>query len=142
MNRLLREPSSSKGYNTKRLKSLESASQHGMERMQTVPAAKRAKISKPKQPVTKNLIMAPQRKFLDELDTSSKSYKVKVNIAEKGRKQESEKKILYQYIILQDDKKNRMKVTLFSDQIDAYKDVILFRGNYDIANALIRPLDA
>ncbi|XP_021744627.1 ATP-dependent DNA helicase PIF1-like [Chenopodium quinoa] len=89
-----------------------------------------------------NLIMAPQRKFLDELDTSSKSYKVKVNIAEKGRKQESEKKILYQYIILQDDKKNRMKVTLFSDQIDAYKDVILFRGNYDIANALIRPLDA
>ncbi|XP_021744629.1 uncharacterized protein LOC110710611 [Chenopodium quinoa] len=53
VDRLLREPSSSKGYNTKRLKSLESASQHGMERMQTVPAAKRAKISKPKQPVTR-----------------------------------------------------------------------------------------
>uniref|UniRef100_A0A803MI29 Replication protein A OB domain-containing protein n=1 Tax=Chenopodium quinoa TaxID=63459 RepID=A0A803MI29_CHEQI len=62
--------------------------------------------------------MAPQRKFLDELDTSSKSYKVK------------------------DDKKNRMKMTLFGDQIDAYKDVILFRGNYDISNDLKRPLHA
>ncbi|XP_021747423.1 uncharacterized protein LOC110713273 [Chenopodium quinoa] len=32
-------------------------------------------------------------------------------------------------------------MTLFVDQIDAYKDVILFRGNYDIANALIRPMN-
>uniref|UniRef100_A0A803MJ67 Uncharacterized protein n=1 Tax=Chenopodium quinoa TaxID=63459 RepID=A0A803MJ67_CHEQI len=171
IDRLIWEPSSSKGYRTKRLKSLESASQDELQRLQPEPITKPAKIPKTRHPVTRildaavvfkeyfakgttiiclnqvwwvhsKLVMEPQRKFLDELDASSKSYKVKVNIVEKGRKQESEKKILYQYIILQDDKKNRMKMTLFGDQIDAYKDVILFRGNYEIAKALIRPLDA
>ncbi|XP_021723374.1 uncharacterized protein LOC110690793 [Chenopodium quinoa] len=51
VDRLLREPSSSKGYKTKRLKSLESGSQDEM--MQSLPAAKRPKIPKPKRPITR-----------------------------------------------------------------------------------------
>uniref|UniRef100_A0A803MDS9 (+)RNA virus helicase C-terminal domain-containing protein n=1 Tax=Chenopodium quinoa TaxID=63459 RepID=A0A803MDS9_CHEQI len=52
--RLLREPSSSKGYKTTRLKSLEYGSQDEMQRMQSLPAAKRPKIPKPKRPITKS----------------------------------------------------------------------------------------
>uniref|UniRef100_A0A803MTU9 Uncharacterized protein n=1 Tax=Chenopodium quinoa TaxID=63459 RepID=A0A803MTU9_CHEQI len=54
--RLLREPSSSKGYYTKRLKSLQSGSRDEIERLQPLPAPKRPKTSKPKQPVTSNLV--------------------------------------------------------------------------------------
>uniref|UniRef100_A0A803MQU1 Replication factor A C-terminal domain-containing protein n=1 Tax=Chenopodium quinoa TaxID=63459 RepID=A0A803MQU1_CHEQI len=40
--------------------------------------------------------MAPQWKFLDEIDTTTKNFKVKVRVAEKGRPQTSEKNTRYQ----------------------------------------------
>lgn len=56
--------------------------------------------------------------YLDELNTQSKDYKVKVTVAEKGRAQPSPKKpgVIFQTIILEDEKKNRMRCALFGDQ--------------------------
>uniref|UniRef100_A0A803N9P9 Uncharacterized protein n=1 Tax=Chenopodium quinoa TaxID=63459 RepID=A0A803N9P9_CHEQI len=86
--------------------------------------------------------MAPQRKVLDEIDTTTKNFKVKVRVAEKGRPQTSEKNTRYQCMFFEDDKNNQMKMTLFGDQILAYWDVISFRGNYEIADVVVRNLDA
>uniref|UniRef100_A0A803NAV3 Replication factor A C-terminal domain-containing protein n=1 Tax=Chenopodium quinoa TaxID=63459 RepID=A0A803NAV3_CHEQI len=49
---------------------------------------------------------------------------------------------VYYYKQLRQQKNNRMKMTLFGDQILAYWDIISFRGNYEIADVVIRNLDA
>uniref|UniRef100_A0A803N667 Uncharacterized protein n=1 Tax=Chenopodium quinoa TaxID=63459 RepID=A0A803N667_CHEQI len=68
MNRLLQEPSSSNGYRTKRLKSLESGSQDELQRAQAEPSIKRAKIPKTRHPVTKSphILVTARRDGLQE----------------------------------------------------------------------------
>ncbi|XP_056688026.1 replication protein A 70 kDa DNA-binding subunit B-like [Spinacia oleracea] len=86
--------------------------------------------------------MKHERVFLDEMNPISKSYKVKVKVIEKGRSKLSPKKgILYQHLVLQDDKKNKMRGELFGDQIEAYKDAFVHKGEYEIADAPIRHAD-
>ncbi|XP_056699127.1 replication protein A 70 kDa DNA-binding subunit B-like isoform X1 [Spinacia oleracea] len=86
--------------------------------------------------------MKHERVFLDELSPISKSYKVKVKVIEKGRAKPSPKKgILYQHLVLQDDKKNKMRGALFGDQIEAYKDAFVHKGEYEIVDAPIRHAD-
>ncbi|XP_056685528.1 replication protein A 70 kDa DNA-binding subunit B-like [Spinacia oleracea] len=58
--------------------------------------------------------MKRERVHLDEMNTSSSSYKVK---------------------------NNRMRGALFGDQIEAYKDAFVHKGEYEIADAQIRPAD-
>ncbi|XP_021756072.1 uncharacterized protein LOC110721230 [Chenopodium quinoa] len=81
--------------------------------------------------------------YLDELTSQSKDYKVKVTVTEKGRAQPSPKKpgVIFQTIILQDEKKNRMRCALFGDQIEAYEDVLKPSGQYEISKAPISPVD-
>ena len=55
--------------------------------------------------------MAPQRKFLDEIDTTTKNFKDKVRVAEKGRPQTSEKNTRYQCMFFEDDKVYRFNST-------------------------------
>ncbi|KAL9232389.1 hypothetical protein vseg_007504 [Gypsophila vaccaria] len=87
--------------------------------------------------------MKPEQVYLNELKSSSKSYKVKVKVIEKGRPRTSPKKgVLYQNLLLEDDKGNRMKGALFGDQIEVYKDAIIYNGVYEVANAPIKKCDA
>ncbi|KAK9741562.1 hypothetical protein RND81_03G113600 [Saponaria officinalis] len=82
--------------------------------------------------------MKPERVYLDELYANTKSYKVKVKVIEKGRPKTSPKKVVYQSVLLQDDKGNRIRGALFGDQVEGYKDAFVYNGVYEIANAPIK----
>uniref|UniRef100_A0A803KX63 Uncharacterized protein n=1 Tax=Chenopodium quinoa TaxID=63459 RepID=A0A803KX63_CHEQI len=81
--------------------------------------------------------------YLDELTAQSKDYKVKVTVTEKGRAQPSPKKpgVVFQTIILEDEKKNKMRCALFGDQIEAYEEVLKPSGQYEISKAPITAVD-
>ncbi|KNA05758.1 hypothetical protein SOVF_187450, partial [Spinacia oleracea] len=54
--------------------------------------------------------MKHEHTFLDELNSTSRAYKVKVKVIEKGRLTKSPKKgVLYQHLLLKDDKGNKMR---------------------------------
>ncbi|KAK9699850.1 hypothetical protein RND81_08G199300 [Saponaria officinalis] len=87
--------------------------------------------------------MTRERVFLDELTSESKAYKVKVRVIEKGRARTSpHKRMVYQNVLLQNDKGNRMRGALFGDQVEGYKDAFVYNGVYEIANAPIKPCEA
>ncbi|KAK9671260.1 hypothetical protein RND81_12G017600 [Saponaria officinalis] len=84
--------------------------------------------------------MKPERMYLDELNTNTKAYKVKVKVIEKGRAKTSPKKgVIYQNLLLEDDKGNKMRGALFGDQVEGYKEAFVYNGVYEIANAPIKP---
>uniref|UniRef100_A0A803NDD2 Replication factor A C-terminal domain-containing protein n=1 Tax=Chenopodium quinoa TaxID=63459 RepID=A0A803NDD2_CHEQI len=81
--------------------------------------------------------------YLDELNTQSKDYKVRVTVAEKGRPRESPKKpgLVFQTLIMEDEKKNKMRCALFGEQIKAYEDILKPTGKYEISRAPIGVVD-
>ncbi|XP_056685476.1 uncharacterized protein [Spinacia oleracea] len=86
--------------------------------------------------------MKPERVYLDQLTEKSKGYKVKVKVVEKGPERNSPSKgILFQGLVMEDDKGNRMRAALFGNQIDVYKEAIEHLGSYEIANATIKASD-
>uniref|UniRef100_A0A803N213 Uncharacterized protein n=1 Tax=Chenopodium quinoa TaxID=63459 RepID=A0A803N213_CHEQI len=72
--------------------------------------------------------------YLDELNTQSKDYKVKVTVAEKGRTREFPQKpgLLFQTFIKEDERKNMMRCSLFEEQIQAYEDILKPTRKYEI----------
>ncbi|KNA04026.1 hypothetical protein SOVF_203550 [Spinacia oleracea] len=53
--------------------------------------------------------MESERVYLDELNANNNGYKVKVKVIEKGRAKVSpDKGVLYQSLLLEDDKGNKM----------------------------------
>ncbi|KAK9715198.1 hypothetical protein RND81_06G149100 [Saponaria officinalis] len=84
--------------------------------------------------------MKPERMYLDELNSDTKAYKVKVKVIEKGRAKTLPKKgVIYQNLLLEDDKGNKMRGALFGDQVEGYKEAFVYNGVYEIANAPIKP---
>uniref|UniRef100_A0A803LA31 Uncharacterized protein n=1 Tax=Chenopodium quinoa TaxID=63459 RepID=A0A803LA31_CHEQI len=80
--------------------------------------------------------------YLDELNSSSKTYSVKVKVVEKARAKPSSKKgLLYQILLLTDAKGNKMRAALFGDQIDSFSDAIVYNGEYIISNAPIKLIE-
>ncbi|XP_074295401.1 uncharacterized protein LOC141623219 isoform X3 [Silene latifolia] len=79
------------------------------------------------------------RVYLDQLNSDSHDYKVKVKVMRKWKPQRSASNVLYQTVLLQDDKGNKMKGTLFGDQIAGHEEALVYNGVYEIANAPIRP---
>ncbi|KAH9605771.1 hypothetical protein KSS87_012336 [Heliosperma pusillum] len=69
------------------------------------------------------------------------NYKVTVKVIEKGRPQKSSaRNVPYQSVLLQDDKGNKMRRTLFGDQIEAFTDALVYNGIYEVANAPIKTI--
>ncbi|XP_074296490.1 replication protein A 70 kDa DNA-binding subunit B-like [Silene latifolia] len=76
--------------------------------------------------------------FLNDLTISSTNYKVKVKVIDKGRARVSNATgVLFQGLLLQDDQGNKMKGTLFGDQVEGFKDALVYNGMYEISNAPI-----
>ncbi|XP_074295872.1 uncharacterized protein LOC141623654 isoform X2 [Silene latifolia] len=85
--------------------------------------------------------MKPKTAYLDELTAKSKDYKVKVRVLEKRRPKTSpDKKVLYQSLLLQDDKGTKMRGALFADQVEIFEDAIKRNRVYEITNAPISPV--
>ncbi|XP_074295819.1 replication protein A 70 kDa DNA-binding subunit B-like isoform X2 [Silene latifolia] len=83
--------------------------------------------------------MKDSRMCLSDLTTSSKKYSVKVKVIEKARPKCSAKNgILYQNLLLEDEKGIKMRGILFGEQIELYKDALVYSGVYEISNAPIK----
>uniref|UniRef100_A0A803MDU2 Uncharacterized protein n=1 Tax=Chenopodium quinoa TaxID=63459 RepID=A0A803MDU2_CHEQI len=87
--------------------------------------------------------MKTERMYLDELNPSSMNFTVKVKVVEKARQKISSnaRATVFQTLYLLDEKNNKLRVTLFGDQIKAYDEVIAYNGEYEISNATVKPLD-
>ncbi|XP_021761014.1 uncharacterized protein LOC110725857 [Chenopodium quinoa] len=84
----------------------------------------------------------PEYVYLDQLNAESKTYIVRVVVAEKGRDTLSSKKtVRFQTLLLRDEKGNRMCGTLFGDQIEAFEEALQYLGEYDISAAPIKFID-
>uniref|UniRef100_A0A803LS82 Replication protein A subunit n=1 Tax=Chenopodium quinoa TaxID=63459 RepID=A0A803LS82_CHEQI len=80
--------------------------------------------------------------YLDELNSSSKNYSVKVKVVEKSRPKTSSKKgVLFQNLLLSDEKGNKMKAALFGEQVDSFNEAIVYNGQYLISNAPIKLIE-
>ncbi|XP_021741231.1 probable replication factor A 73 kDa subunit isoform X1 [Chenopodium quinoa] len=81
----------------------------------------------------------PEYVYLDQLNAACKTYIVRVVVAEKGRDTLSSKKtVRFQTLLLKDEKGNRMRGTLFGDQIEAFEEALQYLGEYDISAAPIK----
>uniref|UniRef100_A0A803M3I7 Replication factor A C-terminal domain-containing protein n=1 Tax=Chenopodium quinoa TaxID=63459 RepID=A0A803M3I7_CHEQI len=87
--------------------------------------------------------MKTERVHLDELNPNSINFTVKVKVVEKSRQKMSSntRATIFQTLYLQDEKNNKMRATLFGDQIKAYDEAIAYNGEYEISNATIKPMD-
>ncbi|XP_021755611.1 uncharacterized protein LOC110720849 isoform X4 [Chenopodium quinoa] len=84
----------------------------------------------------------PEYVYLNQLNAASKAYIVRVVVAEKGRDILSSKKtVRFQTLLLKDEKGNRMRGTLFGDQIEAFDEALQYLGEYDISAAPIKFID-
>ncbi|XP_021773361.1 uncharacterized protein LOC110737310 [Chenopodium quinoa] len=80
--------------------------------------------------------------YLNQLNAASKSYILRVVVAEKGRDTLSSKKtVRFQILLLKDEKGNKMRGTLFSDQIEAFEEALQYLGAYEISAAPIKFID-
>ncbi|KAK9666372.1 hypothetical protein RND81_14G180400 [Saponaria officinalis] len=84
--------------------------------------------------------MKPHSVYLDELTNTSINYKVKVRVLEKRRPRTSPGKVVYQSLLLEDDKGSKMRGALFDDQVNIYEDAIKQNRTYEITNAPISPI--
>uniref|UniRef100_A0A803KV58 Replication factor A C-terminal domain-containing protein n=1 Tax=Chenopodium quinoa TaxID=63459 RepID=A0A803KV58_CHEQI len=85
----------------------------------------------------------PEYVYLDQLNAASKTYIARVVVAGKGRDTLSSKKktVRFQTLLLKDEKGNRMRGTLFGDQIEAFEEALQYLGEYDISAAPIKFID-
>uniref|UniRef100_A0A803N7W2 Replication factor A C-terminal domain-containing protein n=1 Tax=Chenopodium quinoa TaxID=63459 RepID=A0A803N7W2_CHEQI len=83
----------------------------------------------------------PEYVYLNQLNAACKTYIVRV-VAEKGRDTLSSKKtVRFQTLLLKDEKGNRMRGSLFGDQIEAFEEALQYLGEYEISAAPIKFID-
>ncbi|XP_021767504.1 replication factor A protein 1-like [Chenopodium quinoa] len=85
--------------------------------------------------------MKPEYVPLSKLTPKSKSYKIKVAVKEKSPVRTPPNKRRFQKLIFADDEGNKIRETLFGDEIDHFKKLLDHQKEYIIEHAPIKPTD-
>uniref|UniRef100_A0A803N228 Uncharacterized protein n=1 Tax=Chenopodium quinoa TaxID=63459 RepID=A0A803N228_CHEQI len=112
------------------------------ELVATIARGKSAQIEKMVEANLNSLIMKTKQTSLGKLTPSTKAYKVRAKVIEKSQPQQSPNKKRYQRLVCEDTEGNHLGGTLFSDEIDTFKDILQLGKEYEIANAPLKPIDS
>ncbi|XP_021740142.1 replication protein A 70 kDa DNA-binding subunit B-like [Chenopodium quinoa] len=85
--------------------------------------------------------MKPEYTPIGNLTPQNKAYKVRARVIEKAEPKLSPNKTLYQLLKLEDSEGNRIRGTLFENEVHSFKGILELGREYEIANAPLRVVD-
>uniref|UniRef100_A0A803MWE0 Replication factor A C-terminal domain-containing protein n=1 Tax=Chenopodium quinoa TaxID=63459 RepID=A0A803MWE0_CHEQI len=85
--------------------------------------------------------MNPEYTPISNLTPQTKAYKVRAKVIEKAEPKLSPNKTLYQWLKLEDNEGNRIRGTLFENEVESFKGILELGREYEIANAPLRAIN-
>ncbi|XP_021757488.1 uncharacterized protein LOC110722526 [Chenopodium quinoa] len=89
-----------------------------------------------------DMIMKPQYVPLDKLTPKTNKYKIKVKVKEKSPAKYPGTKKAFQKLVFEDDEGNKIRDTLFDDEIENFEHILEHEKEYIIADAPVRNTNA
>uniref|UniRef100_A0A803N651 Uncharacterized protein n=1 Tax=Chenopodium quinoa TaxID=63459 RepID=A0A803N651_CHEQI len=85
--------------------------------------------------------MKPEYTSISNLTPQTKAYKVRARVIEKAEPKLYPNKTLYQWLKLEDGEGNRIRGTLFENEVESFKGILELSREYEIANAPLRAVN-